>query len=280
VIRRPPLKDARADFKAGVEDRLVARLDTTFLSGLEQRWEITVRAGAGAALRAAAADPIRAERSGTVLATYKGGKFRVSDFMPWFYAMGLQQQNQLSTITDDSRIADYLKTLVRNEVLLKEANDQNVRLTARDVSDLKEQLSRDLSLLSIALRIDPASVRDSARDASKRADLVARRVDQYLDDIANDRQRFMVVPQLLSVRLRAQGKWEVVSAGVDRALQRAIQLRASADSVTNTVRPPASTPSPAVPRIGSQEPAAVQSLPTAPPPTKAVPRGRGQGGHD
>jgi hypothetical protein len=108
--------------------------------------------------------------------------------------------------------------------LLKEADDQNVRLTSRDVSELKDQLSRDLSMLSVALRIDPASVRDSARDASRRAALVARRVDQYLDDIANDRQRFMVVPQLLSVRLRAQGNWEVVSAGVDRALQRATQL--------------------------------------------------------
>ena len=126
MLRRPPLKEVRGDFKAGVEDRLVARLDTTFLDGLEGRWEIKVRSGAGAAIRAAATDPVRAERSSTVLATYKGGKFRVSDFMPWFYSMSLQQQNQLSSVTDDARLDEYLKTLVRNEVLLREANDQNV----------------------------------------------------------------------------------------------------------------------------------------------------------
>jgi hypothetical protein len=270
VIRRPPLKEVRADYKAGVEDRLVAKLDTTFLDGLAQRWQIEVRSGAGAALRAAAQDPIRAERSGTVLATYKGGKFRVSDYIPWFYSMSLQEQNQIGQITDDAKIAEYLKTLVRNEVLLKEANDQNVKLTAKDMSELKDQLSRNLSLLSAALQIDPASMQDSAsRNPARRASVVAEKVDKYLDDIANDRQRFMVVPQLLSVRLRAQANWEVVSAGVDRALQRATQLRASADSAKNAMpTAPPLGPQSKSPRVGSEEPAAVQPVPA---PSKAPP---------
>ncbi|HEY2825245.1 MAG TPA: peptidylprolyl isomerase [Gemmatimonadales bacterium] len=286
VIRRPPLKEVRGDFKSGVEDRLVARLDTTFLSSLEARWAITVRSGAGAALRAAASDPIQAERSSTVLATYKGGKFRVADFMPWFYSMSLQQQGQLSTVTDDNRIADYLKTLVRNEVLLKEAADQNVHLTGRDMSELKDQLSRDLSMLTAALRIDPASMQQdtAAKNPSGKAQLVAQRVDQYLDDIANDRQRFIVVPQLLSVRLRAQGRWEVVSAGVDRALQQAMAMRSSADSAQAATHP-RNTPAAPIPRIGSEEPAAVQAVPAAPPakaPAAKAPatKARGQAGHD
>jgi hypothetical protein len=271
ILRRPFLQEARADFKVGLEDRMVARLDTTFLSDLERRWEITVRSGGAAAVRAAAADPTHAERSSTVLATYKGGKFRVSDFMPWFYSMPLQQQSQVAAITDDNRITEYLRTLVRNEVLLKEAGQQNVRLTSKDMAELKDQLRRDLALLSAALEVDAASMRDSATSGAARAELVTRRIDRYLDDIANDRKRFIVVPQLLSLRLRARNDWKLVPAGIDRALERAQTLRAAADSATQQAQPGASAAPPAnpqSPRTGSEEPAKIQNLPQGRPAAK------------
>jgi hypothetical protein len=56
------------------------------------------------------------------------------------------------------------------------------------------------------------------------------RVNDYVDRVVQGRARFFPVPPFLSETLRAGARWEVDEAGVRRAVERAQEIRSSADS--------------------------------------------------
>jgi len=213
-----------------VQDRLVTRMDSLYLAGLNQRRHAKVTSDAPAMVRSALADPLDEARSSKVLGTFDGGKFTVGDFLRWINAMPMQVEEQVSR-ADDSQIRGVILSLMRNHALMVEADSAGVRLTTLDLQEFREVLRRDLDKVRKALNLTDSSVTDTTKSLADRQKQAALYIDMYLDAVANNKAAFVSVPPFLAARLRDQAHWRVTSAGVERVLQRSTEIRATVDSL-------------------------------------------------
>ena len=229
LLSRPALRDARDEFRLGLEDRMVAELDSAYLGTLPGRRHFQVRRGAAARARAAIADPRRFARSRSVLGTFDGGRFTVADLIRWVQAMPPQLRTQIDHAADD-QWGTLIRQLMRNQAMMIEADSAGVVLTPADLAEFRDMLRRDLAALSEGLGIDSRSLPDSAALPDERGRMAEVKVDQYLEAVAANRATFVAVPTFLATRLREGADWKVVSAAIDRVLARAQALKAAIDS--------------------------------------------------
>jgi hypothetical protein len=241
IAFRPPLAEVRDEFRDGVASRLEAQFDERYLDSLPARWNLQVRTGIGPAVREVARNPVRAKQSGKVLGSYRGGQFRVSDLARWLEAMPREMWQGLPGASD-SQIAGMVRNLMRNEVLLREAKAAGMRVTPEFFQGVTDTLRRELALLGGLLGFPHDSLPAyRALPLATRQALVQTNVLNYLEAVAQNRRRLQVVPAALADRLRAEAKWSVVPAGVERVLERARQIRLALDSVPSA-RPPGPPP--------------------------------------
>jgi hypothetical protein len=231
ILTRPPLAEVREEFREGVEQRREDTFDDAFLAELPTRWGIEVREGVGPAVRELGHDPIRAKQSGKLLGTYKGGRFRVSDFARWVQAMPQNVRQQLQGASD-SQVTALVSSLMRNEALVREAREAGAVITPEVREELTDQLRRQMSLVAALLGF-PRDTLSLLQGIPRQAlrDTVAVRVFGYLQAIAQNEKRLQPVPPFLADTLRAEADWEVSPAGIEQVLERARQMRLSLDSL-------------------------------------------------
>lgn len=235
VIRRPTLGEVREQFRLGVEQRLVARLDSTYLADLPQRLHLKVRSSAPATVREVARAPMEARQSGRVLASFDGGRFTAGDLARWFDLLPARAAQQIPTATDDD-LKSFVQALARNAMLLAETHEAGVRLSDEELGRLRADLAMQVIELKTALRLDSLSAGDTAAGRS-RAALAGAKVDAYLGRIAEDPQGLVPVPSPLADHLRERAAWRVYPAGVQRAFDMARAQRAALDSAAGRVAP-------------------------------------------
>ena len=243
ILWRPPLAEIRDRFRTEVKYRVEDTFDKAFLAGLPARWDVTVRQGIGPVVRHLGQDPLRAKESGEVLGTYRGGKFRVSDLAKWLQAMPMNVRQQLA-MASDSQVVQLVSSLMRNEVLIREARDSGIATTPEFQAEMADQLRRRTALVSglLGFPVDTLPALHGL-SAAERQKLVQARVLTYLDAIAHEKKRLQTVPPFLADTLRTEADWELIPAGVDRVLDRARQLRAALDSQPQPARKaPAAAP--------------------------------------
>ena len=233
VIRRPALGEVRQQFREGVEQRLVARLDSTFLAELPRRLNLKVRSGAAASVREVARDPMGSRQSRRVLASFDGGRFTAGDLARWFDLLPPQAAQQIPTATDDD-LRNFVQALARNAMLLAETHTAGVELTSEEFGRLRGDLAMQVLELKTALRLDSLSAEDTA---ASRKELAAARVNAYLSRIAEEPQALVPVPGPLADYLREHASWRVYAAGVQRAFDLARTQRAALDSAAGRVAP-------------------------------------------
>lgn len=226
VIHRPRLEDVRAEYAAAIEQALVQRLDSLYLADLEGRWRIRVRRGAAPLMREVAQAPYLGYGSDRVLATYGGGAFTVADFVRWLFTRPAREQ-QLVPMADDRQLAEFLGSLVRNEVLLHEARAAGLALDDSTFRALRDTHADQLWQLRAALALDSALAGAAEPDARRRA--AEQAADRYMERLAHDLQDAVFVPPFLADRLRETAAWSVSYAGLEQALARAAALRARAE---------------------------------------------------
>ncbi|MBI2614824.1 MAG: peptidylprolyl isomerase [Gemmatimonadetes bacterium] len=235
VIHRPGLSHVREQFRRGVEQRLVARLDSTYLAELPKRLHLKVRSSAAATVREVARDPMEARQSRRVLASFDGGRFTAGDLARWFDLLPAQAAQQIPTATDDD-LKSFVQALARNAMLLAETHTAGVQLTSEEFGRLRGDVSMQVFELKTALRLDSLAAADTAAGRSRR-ELAAARVDAYLGRIAEEPQSLVPVPAPLADHLRERVAWRVYPAGLQRAFDLARAQRAALDSAAGRVAP-------------------------------------------
>ena len=253
IIRRPALPEIRDSFAVRLRDVAIGRLDSIFLDSLTNRTGIRVRGSAPGLVRAAVADLRAAKRSGRVLATYSGGQLRSRDFARWLQAFPAQTRQQIAA-ADDSTLREFVKSIARNELLLVMVQQRHLQLAPADRDSIISRYRADLGQIVAMVGVAPESLAVDTALHISRAQAASRRVDAYFEGItANPPQRtFVEVPPFLADRLRDRYSWSVSAAGVDRALERAIEIRGP-ETPTGA---PVMTPAPGGPPVGGAAPQA------------------------
>ncbi|MEE8250157.1 MAG: peptidylprolyl isomerase [Gemmatimonadales bacterium] len=257
IISRPALEEVYDEFTEGMLDQLVTRADTAYLEDLRSRRRITVRASAPTAAAEVFGDLMGSFDSPRVLATFEGGKFRVSDFARWVGGFPPQAHAQITALSADS-MRSFIYEIATNHVLMLEAAEAGVALGPEELAELRESHESNIRRLITALQISDelsGGGGGAARDIEGRYRQLEHSVDQYIEAISTNLRRFMSVPVYLADALRGEVRWQIESAGLVRVLAEARELRAALNELEappDLPTPPTQQPDSAP---GSQEPA-------------------------
>lgn len=246
IIERPLYAGAsKAEFDRAFGQTSLRQAESTYVATLDQDADIEVKASAATQAKAAARD-LGAHRKDTdVLATYKGGSLTVGRFVMWVesYPPQMRLPEQMSQ-APDSLVQQFVKSIARNEVMLDKADSAGVKLTPEELSQLRNEVTSVLAQLQQQLGVDARMLADSAKSVPERERLAATRVEAYLDRMMAGQAQPLSVPPPIQNLLTSRYEARTYPAGLDRAVERARKLRATADSARAAQQPPTQVPLP------------------------------------
>ena len=261
IIYRPTFAEVREKVVAAASQSGVQVAESTYFEALQTRGKIEVKSNAAATAKAIAGDLDKYKDDRTVLATSTAGDFTAARMARWIAALPAATRPQIAA-APDSQVALFVKQIVRNELVLKEADSAKVTVDTATMNRMRSQFGQAVVGSWQALGIDPKSLADSAKSGSDREKLAAARVESYLDRLLAQKAQFVEVPMPVEAMLREKYDYKLNDAGIDRALERATRIRAVADSTRAAQQPPSAVPMPGTPG-GQPQP---QPQPPAQPP--------------
>jgi len=243
IIRRPPLSEVRDHFGASLAQIEIQHFDSTYVDSLAQERNVKVKDGAPAIVRQVFLDLEGARRNRRTLVTYRGGAFRVQDFVRWLFAINSEEVRSLPKASDE-QLRRFLRVATQRELLLQQVDASGVQLTADDWKQIRASHDSALSLLNNQIGISPKMLADSAPTVEARVQVAAGHVNGYLGRLLGGDARFYPVPPFLATTLREREPWSINTAGVSEAVDRAKALRAVDDSQRPGGLRPAPGPAP------------------------------------
>ena len=130
----------------------------------------------------------------------------------------------------DTLIPVFVRNLVRNELLLKQADSAGIAVDSAEVREVRRAFVALVGNTWSGLRITPASLADSAKTPAERQRLAAARIESYMDRLVKNEEPFVAIPSALEIALRQKYEYRVSGAGIDRAIEQAGKVRAQTDS--------------------------------------------------
>lgn len=223
VLWRPTLGEKYDEFRDALHDLLVQRMDSVFLGSLEKRWNIEVRPNAPTLMREAAKSPLFSQNSDAVIGSYRGAKFTVSDYLRWLQALPQQVGSNIAGGTDD-QLTGFARILIRQETLVREAEEHGMTLTPDEMKQLRERLRNELGVVRTQLGLDSAMA--TGKTVAEKTAAGDQAVLDYLRTYAKNLQNAVAVPAFLADALLADARWQVSTPALDQVIQRAQAARA------------------------------------------------------
>ena len=268
IIQRMPYADVAKDFAASYGSVAKHVADSVYLAKIQNDAAVDVKSNAVSSIKDAARDPAKHRADKGTLATFKGGELTVADFLGWMDAVPPQQQIlQRIPQAADSELKPFVKQVAMQQVLLNRAEDAHVDIPAEMRTNLYTSVTQLVAQVWQTLGVDPKMLADSAKSTPEKERLAASRVDAYLDRMMSGQAQVMNIPVPLKKMLDSKYESSVSSQGVDRAVERAQKVRASADSARAANQPKSAVP---MPGMGGPPP---NVPPSAGPPAGAPPAG-------
>ncbi|HEU4584656.1 MAG TPA: peptidylprolyl isomerase [Gemmatimonadaceae bacterium] len=243
IIRRSTFPEVRDEFIKAINQDAMRAADSTYLTQLEEAAGLTIKDNAVGTIRAAAKDLDAHAKDDAVLATYKGGEFTLGRLVSWVNAYPQKPQIERGfQQAPDSQVAQFLKIVVRNDLVLHQADSAKVELDSAELGELHGRFAQVVAQTWDQLGVSPSVLDDSGTTASARARVAAGHIDSYMDKLMAQEARFVDVPQPVATVLRDKYDWKVNDSGLERAIQNATKARAAADSANEKNRPASAVP--------------------------------------
>jgi len=256
IIQRSTYASAKAEYDAAFNQTVGQRAESLFVARADDAAKVTLKSSAATDAKSAARDLAGHRRDKDVLATFKDGSLTVGRFVKWVELMPPQQRiGQQLAQAPDSIVRQFVKSVARNEVLLKKADSAGVVLTAEEQQQLRGEFKNAIVSLWGQLGLDPKSLADSGKSAPERERIAAARIESLLDRIMAGEAQAIQVPVPAQSVLAMMYTTKITSAGIDRAVERASRLRASADSARQAQQPRSQVPLPTTPPAAATPPA-------------------------
>jgi parvulin-like peptidyl-prolyl isomerase len=252
IVERSTWDQAKAQYAQQIAGRSRQVAESTYIAQAQSAANVKLKDDAAAKMKEVSKDPMDHRNDKSVLATYSGGDLTAGRLALVLLASPqnsrLMQQIQSAP---DSLVKQYVTNMAQREVLLRRADSAKVVLTPEEVANLHRDFAQVVTMSWQQMGIDPKSLADSAKSTAERERLAASRVEAFLDKIMAGQAQPIPVPAPLQIVLMDRYKASVNAAGIDRAVERATKLRASADSAKAAQQPRSSVPLPGAPAAGA-----------------------------
>lgn len=243
IIRRSTYPEVKDQFLRAANASKQEAADSVWFDKLDAEANVKIRDKAPDEIRAAAKNLDAHTTDNTVIATSKLGDFTVGRMVHWVQSIPQRPQiEQGLQSAPDSQIVQFVKSLVRTELVLRKADSAKVQLDTADLNQLHNRFGQLVAEAWDQLGVSPAQLADSAKSTSQAERVAAEHVDSYLDRLMTNQVRFVPVPPPLQTVLRQKYDWSVNQAGIERAVERAKKERAVADSARAKNRPATEIP--------------------------------------
>lgn len=250
IIQRPTYASAKAQYDPAFAQSSGQRAESVYVAKIDADARIDVRSSAPTVAKNAARDLGGHRDKGDVMASYKGGELTVGKFVTWVesYPPQMRLPQQMAQ-APDSLVRQFVKSIARQEVMLRMADSAGITISADERTQLVTEFKSVVGSLWQQLNLEPKALADSARSVPERERLAAARVEAYMDRILSGQAQPISVPPPVATVLSSKYESKTYPAGIDRALERARQLRASTDSTRAAQQPSSQVPLPAPPPI-------------------------------
>lgn len=232
IIRRNLLPEVREEFIARLADNNETDRRDAYITKLREDYRFELKPTAVATARKVAESPTDYRSDRTVLATSRVGDFSAARLSQWIEVIPPQMQirDRLAG-APDTVVGQLLRAIVDQEIIGAEAEKAGASPDSTEMSQLRSAFSAMVRNAMFGLRVDPASLGDSARTATEKERLAAVRVNDALEQLfSTSGANFVEVPVPVAQALRKKYSWRVTQAGLDRAIEKALVIRAAYDS--------------------------------------------------
>ena len=129
----------------------------------------------------------------------------------------------------------FATKLTENALVLRDAEQNKVGLTADEWKKLQETYAAEIDSIKVMLEITPA-VLDPKASESDRRKAAALKVDQFFDALVSGKKQVRTLPGMMAFALRGSKEFHINPAGTKRALDLATAKR-GADSTAQGPMP-------------------------------------------
>jgi peptidyl-prolyl cis-trans isomerase D len=245
IVRRNTYAEAREQFDAQYAMLLRSTAESTFFAEVEKAKEVEVKPNAPKVVKEVAADLEAHKGDRTAVANSVLGNFTAGDVARWLGTM--QQSDRMRDQIQqapDSVLPVFVKNLVLQELLVKQADSAGITLDTAEVNAARNAFKSIVRNAWVGLRISPELLADSAQTPADRERLASARVDAYLGRLMQQQENFVDIPPPLADALRDKYDGSIKQAGLTRALEMATKIRAMADSSRAAGQPRSAVPMP------------------------------------
>jgi hypothetical protein len=248
LIRRSTYDEVKDQF-AQMNNQAAARVgESTYVAKLNESSKVVVKPNAPAVVKAIAAQPDAHRDDKTVIATSIMGDFTAARAAKWITAFpNVQQLRQQIQQAPDSMLPEFVKAVIRNELLLRQADSAKVTLDTAETNEIRRAFVGMVATTWSGLNISPNRLADSAKTVAERERLAAARVDNYMERLLTKDEQFIPIQPTLETALHSKYDYKINPAGIDRALEHAQRIRAASDSTKAAQQPPSAVPMPGQP---------------------------------
>ncbi|MEP6764196.1 MAG: peptidylprolyl isomerase, partial [Gemmatimonadaceae bacterium] len=263
VIYRPTYAEVKDKVENALKDRPVMVAESTYFANIDSAAHIKVDKNIPIKVKAVARNPLGAASDNSTIAEYSGGKFTASRLADWILAwppqMNIRQALQQKDLPD-TLVIDFVKRLVHNEVLLQKADSAKIEADTSEIANVRLRVKQALVASFTPLGVDAAKL-DSAKGASDREKLAAAHVNSYFDKLIKNEAPFVDIPYPVARSLQKMYSFKFNDDALDKAVEKAKSVRATADSLRAKQGPP--TPGAAAPPGAPPTPPADTKAPPA-----------------
>ena len=254
IIQRAPYSLVKAEY-----DQMYPRLaqnaaDSILAETIMKNAEIVVKPTSPSAIKEALKNPGANKKNRTVVSTFKGGEMTVGQMIGWIDVMGPNRGQILQFLptAPDTQVNAFTKNLTMRQVLLYKADSAKLEVSAEERAKLKEQFNNLLMQTWMQLGLSPKELADSGKTEKDRERIASARMDTLVSRIMNGEAQPVMVNMAVKAALDVKYEAEINAAGIDRAVESARKVRASADSARMAA--PSSVPLPGAPATGAAPP--------------------------
>lgn len=243
IIRRSTFPEVKEEFTRAVNADAMRGADSVYLTKLEASGDVHIESGAVSTMRNAAKDLEAHTKDDQVLATSKAGKLTVARLVKWIDAYPQKPQiEQGLQSAPDSLVTKFLQNVIRNELVLRQADSAHVQLDPKELEELHGRFAQAVGGIWERLGVSPKELADSAKTDAQRERVAAAHIDGFLDKLMAQQVGFVAVPDPVQSVVRSKYEWSVNQAGLERAVEKASKERAAADSAKKESRPKSEVP--------------------------------------
>jgi peptidyl-prolyl cis-trans isomerase D len=262
VIYRSTFAEVKDKFTPMLTQRNTQIADSMYLAAAEKNAKVELKSNVAIKAKAIARNPLGYKKDTEVLASYKGGTLTATEFADWLqaYPPNVQVRGQLVN-APDTLVEKFVKQIVRNELMSRAADSAKMQVDTAEMSNIYMNYKNAVTQSWTALGIAPATLNDSAKTPSEKEKFATTHIETFFDKLVKNEVQFVEVPYPVARALQTKYDYSVNEAGLDKVIERAKSVRATADSLRAQQMPKPGAPAPGV----------APAAPVTPPPAAKPP---------